>query len=233
MELENSVPKRKFGLAKTLLLVGVVAIVTSGVTAWLVVKYVFPREFKPVELSVKEEKILDTKLQRLQDTPSDSKAGHAPTNANRGGADQSAGTLAPEPYREDDARREIYFTERELNGLLAKNTDLAHKLAIDLSDDLASAKLLLPIDPEFPFIGGKTLKVTAGLMLRYGQGKPVVMLRGISLLGVPLPNAWLGGIKNIDLVETFGDEGGFWQAFAAGVEYIRVEEGQVSIKLKP
>ena len=140
--------------------------------------------------------------------------------------------LEPEPYSEKNANREIQLTERELNALLARNTDLAQKLAIDLSDDLASAKLLVPLDPEFPFLGGKTLKVTAGVELRYTNQKPVVILRGISIWGVPIPNAWLGGIKNIDLVREFGMQSGFWRSFAAGVDDIRIVEGRLTITLK-
>ena len=124
------------------------------------------------------------------------------------------------------------MTERELNALLAKNTDLAQKLAIDLSDDLASAKLLVPLDPDFPFLGGKTLKVTAGVELRYSNKQPVVIIRGVSIWGVPIPNAWLGGIKNIDLVSEFGMERGFWRILAAGVENIRIADGRLSVTLK-
>jgi len=60
----------------------------------------------------------------------------------------------------------------------------------------------------------------------------VVVLKGISLMGVPVPNAWLGGIKNIDLVQEFGGNQGAWKSFADGVETIQVEEGQLYIKLK-
>ena len=130
------------------------------------------------------------------------------------------------------ADREISFTEREINSMLAKNTDLADKFAIDLSDDMASAKLLIPLDPDFPFLGGKTLKVTAGLELNYDRDNPVVALRGVSLWGVPVPNAWLGGIKNVDLVKEFGTQDGFWKAFSSGIENIRVEEGRLTIKLE-
>jgi hypothetical protein len=59
-----------------------------------------------------------------------------------------------------------------------------------------------------------------------------VALKGISLWGVPIPNAWLGGIKNIDLVKQFGGQGGFWHTFAAGVEDIRVEEGRLTVRLR-
>ena len=51
-------------------------------------------------------------------------------------------------------------------------------------------------------------------------------------MGVPVPNAWLGGLKNIDLVSEFGDTQGFWKSFAEGVDNIRVEEGKLVVKLK-
>ena len=60
----------------------------------------------------------------------------------------------------------------------------------------------------------------------------MVVLKGVSVWGVPLPNAWLGGMKNIDLVQEFGTEQGFWQAFADGVEEIEVKEGKVRVRLK-
>ena len=51
-------------------------------------------------------------------------------------------------------------------------------------------------------------------------------------MGVPIPNAWLGGLKNIDLINEFGGERGFWKSFAEGVDNISIEEGQMKIKLK-
>jgi hypothetical protein len=207
--------EKKSGCARTVLLVVVIAMLTSVVTVWAASVYLFPKKFKPVSLSEREERVLDEKLVQLD------------TSTNTGNA-----SLTPERYSEEGALREIHFTEREINGMLAKNTDLADKLAIDLSDDLASAKLLIPLDPDFPFLGGKTVRVTAGLELRYDEGNPVVALKGISLWGVPIPNAWLGGIKNVDLVKEFGTEEGFWKTFSAGIENIRVEDGLLTIKLR-
>ncbi len=116
--------------------------------------------------------------------------------------------------------------------MLANSTDMAEKAVIDLADNLASAKILLPLDPEFPFIGGKTLKVNAGMELAYANNNPIIKLKGVSVWGVPVPNAWLGNLKNVDLVNEFGGDAGFWQSFAAGVEDIHVEEGHLLIKLK-
>ncbi len=217
--------RRSLGWGKLLLLILVVIVVTVAATVWIMTHYLFPKQFTPVELSVSEENALSAKLARIDPLQQ--------TAPNRTATpDTGRQVLTPEPYSEATAEREIIFTERELNGLLAKNTDLADKLVIDLSQDMASAKVLIPLDPDFPILGGKTLKVSAGLELRYSDQKPVVVLKGVSVWGVPIPNAWLGNIKNVDLVGEFGDKGGFWSTFAAGVEDIKVEDGRLWIKLK-
>jgi hypothetical protein len=213
--------KRLSGMQLFFVVIGV-AVVTSILTVWLFTLYLFPKPFKPVELSKSESQSLSVKLDRLDLT----------TRSKTGPGEKGGPGLRPERYIEDDASRHIMFSERELNGLLAENTDLAEMVAIDLSKNLASAKIIVPLDPDLPFLGGKTLKLNAGLELRYEDAKPVVMLRGISLWGVPLPNSWIGGIKNVDLVKEFGGESGFWKAFSEGIEFIRVEDGKLSVQLK-
>ena len=202
------------------------SIVATLVAVTVVYFYLFPGPFRPVTLSKGEEQVLEQKLERLdsmQRTPSLHKGRLQP--------DQDQG-LQPERYTGTDADREIILTERELNALLAKNTDLASKLAIDLAEDLASARLLIPLDEEFPILGGKTLKVTAGLEMSYRDQRPVVALRGVSLWGVPIPNAWLGNMKNVDLVQEFGKQEGFWKSFADGIDEIKISDGQLRVRLK-
>lgn len=207
-------------------IVVVASVVSTLVALCAVYFYLFPGPFNPVSLSASEEQVLEQKLERL-DSPQRSRTLHK----GQAKGQKENGMLA-ERYAETDASREIILTERELNGLLAKNTDLASTLAINLSQDLASAKLLIPLDEELPLLGGKTLKVTAGLQLAYRDKNPVVSLRGISLWGVPIPNAWLGNIKNVDLVQEFGDQKGFWAAFADGIDEVEVSDGQLRVKLK-
>jgi len=184
----------------------------------------------PVQLSAREEQVLEQKLERIDSIQSHRTRGTAKAKQRT----QDAGTdvLEPEAYSEEGASRSITLTERELNGMLAKNTDLAKKLAIDLSENLMSAKLLVPVDEDFPVMGGKILKVRAGMELAYRDNRPIVILKGISVMGVPVPNAWLGGMKNIDLVEHYGSEQGFWKAFADGVDNIQIEDGSVTLLLK-
>jgi len=88
------------------------------------------------------------------------------------------------------------------------------------------------MDPDLPVLGGKTLRFNAGVEMAYVSGKPTVILKGVSIFGVPIPSAWLGGLKNVDLVTEFGTSPGFWKSFFEGVEDIRVEDGRIKLKLK-
>ena len=92
--------------------------------------------------------------------------------------------------------------------------------------------MLVPVDPDFPLLGGKTLRVSTGIEMAYHGGRPQIILKGVSIMGVPIPNSWLGGLKNVDLIGEFGDDQGFWSGFAQGVEDIQVQDGKLSIKLK-
>ncbi len=145
---EHPPQPRRFDRLHVVLMVLLAIIIGAVISVWVLTVYVFPDEFKPVILSAEENQVLDAKLSRLETTPG------------RAGATLP---LQPEAYSEVGASRDIALTEKELNALLANNTDLARKLAIDLSSDLLSVKLLLPLDEDFPVLGGKTLKVKAGV----------------------------------------------------------------------
>jgi hypothetical protein len=176
-------------------------IVVALLSAWWIKSNLYASPFSPTHLNEKEQQALAAKLDRLQrNVQSESK----PLRAEPAGT-KSEGRLAPEPYTEEAARRELRITEKELNALIAKNEDTARRVAIALSSDIT---------------------------LRHEAGKPVVALRGVSIGGVPIPDAWLGSIKNVDLVREFGGQGGFWDLFSKGVEDIKVLDGSLFVKLK-
>lgn len=211
--------QKRLGWPQILGIVLIAMIITSAATIWLVKSYLFPSEFTPVSLNSREQSVLAAKLERLNlPQPPAKEAGNA--------------RLEPQAYSEVGASREINLTERELNSLLANNTDLARKVAIDLSANLISARILIPMDEDFPILGGKTLRANTGIEFAYQNERPVVKLKGVTIMGVPIPNAWLGGLKNIDLVGEFGADEGFWKAFADGVAAINVEEGTLKLRLK-
>ncbi|MEA3410725.1 MAG: arginine N-succinyltransferase [Pseudomonadota bacterium] len=222
--LESVPDSRRFGWLQVVVFVSVAVIISVGITLWVLRSGVFQSEFRPVALNAIEQQTLAEKLDRLQDATERRKAGVLP-------ADTGA-PLKPEPYAEAGALRQVTFSERELNAMLARNTDLSRRVAIDLSDDLISARILLPMEEDFPVLGGKTLRVRAGAEFAYSDDRAVVKLRGVSVMGVPLPNAWLGGLKHIDLVREFGTDPGFWKSFSDGIEDVRVGEGSLMVRLK-
>ena len=171
-------PRNGLRWRQILLIVTITILLTAGITTWLVSQYLFRKSFTPVQLRPKEEQVLSSKLRAIGLDMQEAKTG--------------APRLEPERYSEVGAKREISFTEREVNAFLAKNTDLAQKLAIDLSADMISAKLLVPLDPDFLMLGGKTLRVSAGAELAYKDGAPIVVLKGVSVMGVPITQRLAG-----------------------------------------
>lgn len=231
-------PVKGLSLGKVLAIALAAMIITMIATLSLIKLWLFPGPFKPVTLTAAEEQKLERKVAQVESL--DNRGRIASGGATKGGTtsggtanqpDQTAAT--PAPYSEEGASREIVFSEKELNALIGRNPDLAGKVAIDLADDLVSATLLIPMQADTPLFGGQTMRVKTGFTMAYQNGRPVVVLRGLSIMGVPMPNAWLGQLKNIDLVKRYGTDGGFWQTFADGVEGIEIREGQAKIVLKP
>lgn len=180
--------------------------------------------FDPTQLTPSEQLNLDNKLSKLK----------SPGQNSEKAMDKILYTekrLDPEPYFEDDSRREIKLSEKELNSLIT-DPEIAKRVAVDLSDDLLSVKMIIPMDERFPILGGKKIKLSFGTTLAYMDNNLVVAMRGISIGGVPLPSAWWGGIKNQNLVEYFGNEGSFWNTLAAGISDITIRENELYVKLK-
>ncbi len=213
---------RRLGIAAA------VFIVITLLGVWWIRYNLYASPFSPTKLNEHEQQVLGEKLDRLERSiQGERKSPGAGTAEKKGEA-----RLEPEPYKEEAAKRKITITEKELNALIAKDEETARRVAIDLSDDKVSVKLLIPVDQDFPVLGGKTLRLSCGITLGHEAGKPVVAIRGVSIGGVPIPNAWLGNIKDMDLVQEFGGRGGFWDAFSKGMEDMRVSDGSFSIKLK-
>jgi hypothetical protein len=158
---ERAAKKLRFGLLQVAGIVALAVIVTILFTAWWVKHYIYASKFTPTVLTVKEQKVLDSKLAKLEVTAN--KASIIQKKKRR----EKVTSLEPEAYSEEGAKREISLTERELNALIANNPEVGQRVAIDLSDNLVSVKLVVPMDKEIPVLGGKTLRLNLGVILRY------------------------------------------------------------------
>ena len=207
-----------------LLVIVLVLFVAGGFWVW---QNFYARPFTPVELTQPEKNELNTKIHALQESAKSS----SPLKNSPGEERYKDGSLKPEPYSEKNAKREIFLTERELNSFI-KDPSIAKNVAVDLSDDQLSIKILMPLDQDFPILGGKTIKLHMGTTLAYSNNNLVVVMNGISVGGVPVPAAWWGGIKNKNLVEYFGGNNGFWDTLSAGISDVKITDGRMYVKLK-
>ncbi len=215
--MDGQSPKKKRGMS-VLVIVLLTIVVTVAATVWLLNSDLFSDKFTPIALNSEEKVELQQKL-----------AAVGLKDLKVGLTDEE--NMDPEPYTENPDKREIALSEREVNALLDENSEMGERLVLDFSDDLMSAKLLMPLDPDLPFFGGKTLRASTGVSISVRDGEPSVILKGVSVWGVPVPNAWLGGLKNVDLVNEFGDEG-FWKSFSDGIEDVEIREGELKLKLR-
>ena len=223
---KDDTKKSRIGCLQILGILAFAIVITGLLMAWWIKYNVYASDFKQTTLSLKEEKILNAKLARLDESAGRNRY---PTWSKMYAF---ADPLVPEQYSETGLKREISLTEKELNALVANDPEVARRVAIDLSNDLVSVKLVVPVDEEIAVLGGKTIRVSLGIILSYKNGQPVVALKGISVGGIPLPNAWLGYLKNKNLVDEFGSDVGFWQLFSEGVKDIKVMEGHILVRLK-
>lgn len=136
--------------------------------------------------------------------------------------------LAPEVYEEDPAQRSLRFTERELNAAIARDPALAGRAAVRLSPERVSANFLVDVPEDLPLLGGRRLRVQAGLRLTTEGDRVQARLLGVSLAGVPMPDAWLGGFKGRDLLEDTA-----LSALGAGIESVEVGDGWIKLQLAP
>lgn len=180
----------------------------------------------PVTLTPQEQQALDLKLEALRDAavgdPGPQRVPELPGDPAEGRV------LVPEIYAEDPDRRRIRFTERELNAAIARDPALAGRAAVRLTPGQVSASFLLDVPEDLPLLGGRSLRVRTGLQLLTQDARVQARLLGISVGGVPLPGAWLGGWKGADLLATSGLGG-----LGAGIEALEVREGELELLLAP
>ncbi|NOX98355.1 MAG: arginine N-succinyltransferase [Verrucomicrobia bacterium] len=196
-------------------------LIVGGVSAGWYWYYFHARAFSPVELSQNEQLVMDGKLEL---------AGGDAVFAKAGALESNDKAIA---VRKEDSRT-IIFTEREINGVLHHNTDLADKLYIDLKKDAVIAKIVYPVQEDIAVVGGKTLRANVTMQIYLDDsGKLQIALGDVTVSGIPLPNAWLFDAKGKNLIDLdSGPDGtGLLKRIADGIADFKVEDGQIKIRL--
>lgn len=198
----------------------VIIAATVAITLWWL-----QRPIKPVELAQPEWTVLEEKLARLAPHPAEA----VPPPAT---VDDDSGRRPVEVDRPYTPGEKIFkISERELNGLINKNTDLGENLRLELGQDAINAYLAVPLPEDFPVGGGRIFRARGRFKVSIGNGTaPVAVLEDVTVFGLSLPKAWLGGIKGENLLgDAMGEAND--RPLADGIKSLRVEPGNLVLEV--
>ena len=214
------------------LLLGLMLLVvaTVAMTVWYL-----QRPIQPVQLSTSEKAVVEKKLDRLGHTPvSASRASGASIPSPRvpgAPVPESAVTMLEPDRPYEPGAKVLRLTERELNGLLNANTDLGKTVRLELGRDAINAYVTAPIPEDVPIMGGKIFRARGRFRVALtNDAAACAILEDVTVFGLSLPKAWLGGIKGENLL---GDAMGTRQGspILKGIKSLRVEPGALVLEV--
>jgi hypothetical protein len=227
------VPKRRplllYGCG---ILLGLMLLVlaTVAITVWYL-----QRPIKPVELSSAEKAAVEKKLDRLSGTPASVKPAPgtlnpAPRKPNAP-TTESAVTMLEQDRHYEPGGKVLRLTERELNGLLNANTELGQTVRLELGRDAINAYIVAPIPEDFPIMGGKVFRARGRFRVALtNSASAYAILEDVTVFGVSLPKAWLGGMKGENLLgDAMGSRNG--TPVLNGIKSLRVEPGALVLEV--
>ena len=220
------------GLLALLLLI----VATVAITLWWI-----QRPIKPVVLSAREKAEVDQKIQRLE-AGDGAAAPRAPENRTGNAPKPGQQPLSAPPGREiqPEVPQRFYIpggkvlklSEREINGLLNANTDLGKSVRLEFDQDAINAYLAVRIPQDFPIGAGRMFRARGRFRVSLGNGgKPYAILDDVTVFGISLPKAWLGGIKGENLLDE-AMTGNNQSPVLKGIKSLRVEPGSLVLELE-
>ncbi len=193
---------------------GVITVLLAIIAVFAILLWWSQRPIKPVVLSAAEKATVEAKLEQL-------------------GNDARPAAALAEPDRVYvPGTNVLQLTEREINGLLNANTDLGQTVRLEFGRDAINAYVAAPIPADVPLFGGKMFRARGRIRVSLGNGNaPVAMLEDVTVYGVSLPKAWLGGLKGENLLaEAMGKTNS--TPFLRGVKNLRIEPGVLLLELE-
>lgn len=186
-------------------MLGTCAIAAASATIWYQYN-LHASNFRPVQLSAAEQQAVKDKLDVLggQATPA------------------------------SDPSKTIVLNEREINGYL-ESQGLGETVKVNIRNGNVGATILAPVDEEVPLLGGHTVRVNIAFNTKLDENHRFALsLADITVGGISLPNAWLGGIKGLNLFaedHQGANDSPLLKGFAAGIKDLQVKNGELRMVL--
>jgi hypothetical protein len=192
------------------------ALIAGGGAYWWFKRHLDARALKPVQLAETEERAFEAKLQAL-------------AAAGEPGAPQGT-----RPGLAIADERTLHISSREINAFLAER-GLGENIRVELARDLLHVDMIVPIpaDSGLPLLAGANLRLRFSLDATCDpQAGPRFAIRDVRLGGVPLPDAWLGGIKGLNWVDQNLNQDPGMQRFLSGIEDLEVRPEGIRLRLR-
>jgi hypothetical protein len=211
-------PKKSRWLLYTIASLGALLLVIAATV--LVTFWWLQRPIQPVVLTAAEKATVEAKLDEL--------GAGMPTN----GATAIAVTTANPQRTYHPGAKVLTLTEREINGLLNANTDLGHSVRLEFARNAINAYVTVPIPEDFPIGGGRMFRARGRFSVALDNGEPArVALEDVTIFGLSLPKAWLGGLKGENLIsEAMNQKDG--TPLFPGVKHLRIDPGVLVIEVE-
>jgi len=193
---------------------GTITLLLAIIATFAILLWWSQRPIKPVVLSEAEKTALDHKLQFIGSPPHEAVPEQEPDRIYLPGTNV------------------VQLTEREINGLLNDNTDLGQKVRLEFGRDAVNAYIAAPIPEDVPIVGGKMFRARGRFRLSLSNdAAPVAMLEDVTVYGVSLPKAWLGGLKGENLLsDVMGERDG--KPLIKGIKSVRLQPGVLLLELE-
>jgi hypothetical protein len=184
---------------------------TAASAAWWYHHNLHASPFKPVALTAGEQQSLDAKMAIL------------------GGKVQEL-----EPPAPSDPAKTIVLNEREINAWLQQQ-GLGETVKFSIRNGGIAATILAPVEEEVPVLGGHTVRFQVAFNTKLDENRRFALsLADVNVGGISLPNAWLGGVKGLNLLaenEPGMEPSPFLKGFAAGIKDFQVRNGELRMVL--
>lgn len=192
------------------------ALVAGGGAYWWFKRNLDARAIEPVRLAEAEGRAFEAKLQALA------------------AAGEPSRTSQAQPGNAPADERTLQISDREINAYLAER-GLGENIRVELARDLLHVAMIVPIpaDSGLPLLAGAHLRLRFSLDAACNPVTgPRFAIRDVRLGGVPLPSAWLGDIKGLNLIDPNFNQDPAVQRFLSGIQELEVRPEGIHLRLR-
>ena len=209
-----------------------IALVLVIVAAVVLTVWWIQRPIRPVVLSAQEKAAVEEKLQHIGGGKPPARTPNSPAKAGAPSATAGTDAMPGQERTYVPGSKVLKLTEREINGLLNANTDLGKSVRLEFATDAINADVAVPIPQDFPIGGGKMFRARGRFRVSLGNdATPFAILEDVTVFGLSLPKAWLGGVKGENLIgQAMGERNG--KPVFQGVKSLRVEPGALVLEVE-